>query len=147
MARGRSEWDELSPGERAKLLGRAGTPALGVSLKITEDGEICARSNHVLKGYWNQPELTSRQFLQTERYGRIYRTGDAGFWQGSELVVNGRLDRQVKVRGIRIQPEEIKHDSNVIVVLMVICLLQRAWLSPAQTNLWNLQPFLRRQKV
>ena len=42
MSRGRSEWDELSTAERAKLLGRAGAPALGVSLKVTEDGEICA---------------------------------------------------------------------------------------------------------
>ena len=62
MSRGRSEWDELSTAERAKLLGRAGAPALGVSLKVTEDGEICARSNHVLKGIGINPKQQMRLY-------------------------------------------------------------------------------------
>ncbi|GIR38034.1 MAG: hypothetical protein CM15mP49_34190 [Actinomycetota bacterium] len=74
MSRGRSEWDELSTTERAKLLGRAGAPALGVSLNVTEDGEICARSNHVLKGYWHQPEATNEAI----RDG-WFHTGDGGY--------------------------------------------------------------------
>ncbi|MDX6359516.1 MAG: hypothetical protein QOH37_2570, partial [Nocardioidaceae bacterium] len=50
--RSRAEWDELGPEERAQKLVRAGTPALGVTLKIDEGGEVLARSNVILEGYW-----------------------------------------------------------------------------------------------
>src|SRR3954471_902848 len=54
--RARSEWDDLDPEERSTKLVRAGTPALGVTLKIDDEGEILARSNVILEGYWEQPE-------------------------------------------------------------------------------------------
>lgn len=59
--RRRSEWDDLSTEERAQKLVRAGAPALGVRLQAEpmEDGgtgELLARSNVVLEGYWDQPE-------------------------------------------------------------------------------------------
>ncbi len=58
--RTRSEWDDLSGEERAQKLVRAGAPALGVRLKVDESsegaGELLARSNVVLEGYWAQPE-------------------------------------------------------------------------------------------
>ena len=65
--RTRAEWDDLPAEERAAKLVRAGMPAIGVSLKIEvpEDdehgtGEVLARSNVVLEGYWEQPEETER---------------------------------------------------------------------------------------
>ena len=58
--RTRAEWDDLSGEERAHRLVRAGAPALGVRLKVDESeegsGELLARSNVVLEGYWDQPE-------------------------------------------------------------------------------------------
>ena len=48
------------PSERAARLGRAGAPALGVRLRIDDQGEVLARSNVVLEGYWEQPEATGR---------------------------------------------------------------------------------------
>ena len=61
--RSRSEWDDLSGEERAAKLTRAGAPALGVRLSVTESdegaGELRARSNVVLEGYWEQPEETA----------------------------------------------------------------------------------------
>jgi fatty-acyl-CoA synthase len=54
--RTRAEWDDLSAEERATKLTRAGQPAVGVTLKISDDGEVLARSNVVLEGYWEQPE-------------------------------------------------------------------------------------------
>ncbi len=61
--RSRAEWDDLTPEERASKLTRAGAPALGVRLKETESdegaGELLARSNVVLEGYWEQPEETA----------------------------------------------------------------------------------------
>ena len=72
--RTRAEWDDLSAEERAAKLVRAGAPAIGVSLRISEHtagdgpsgedddpgGEVLARSNVVLEGYWEQPEETER---------------------------------------------------------------------------------------
>src|SRR3954452_12867493 len=53
MNRGRAEWDGLSPVARAQKLGRAGAPALGVTLDVDRQGEVLARSNVVLEGYWD----------------------------------------------------------------------------------------------
>ncbi|MPY94051.1 MAG: AMP-binding protein [Acidimicrobiia bacterium] len=59
MNRRRAEYDDLTPTERAQQLGRAGAPALGVRLAVSKDGEVLARSNVVLRGYWDQPEATA----------------------------------------------------------------------------------------
>ncbi len=71
--RTRAEWDHLDPAERASKLVRAGAPALGVRMRVDESGEICARSNVVLKSYWAQPEATSEAI----RDG-WFHTGDGG---------------------------------------------------------------------
>jgi acyl-CoA synthetase (AMP-forming)/AMP-acid ligase II len=71
--RGRAEWDDLSPEERAGRLTRAGQPALGVTLRISEGGEVLARSNVVLEGYWQQPEETDAALGDG-----WFHTGDGG---------------------------------------------------------------------
>src|SRR5271155_3111143 len=42
-----AEWDDLDAATRARLLSRAGTPAVGVQIAVDDDGEVLARSNHV----------------------------------------------------------------------------------------------------
>jgi fatty-acyl-CoA synthase len=71
--RSRSEWDDLAPEERAHRLVRAGTPALGVTLRIDDEGEVLARSNVILEGYWQQPEESAAAL----RDG-WFHTGDGG---------------------------------------------------------------------
>ena len=81
--RTRAEWDDLSGEERAQKLVRAGAPALGVRLKISEPlpdddsgetgGEVLARSNVVLEGYWEQPEESARALADG-----WFHTGDGG---------------------------------------------------------------------
>jgi acyl-CoA synthetase (AMP-forming)/AMP-acid ligase II len=56
--RSRQEWDDLEPRERARKLMRAGVPAIGVELRQGEDGEVLARGNTCLEGYWENPEAT-----------------------------------------------------------------------------------------
>lgn len=73
MSRRREEWDDLDPTARARKLGRAGAPALGVELGVDEEGEVVATSNLVLKGYWNQPEATAVAIRDGE-----FHTGDGG---------------------------------------------------------------------
>jgi fatty-acyl-CoA synthase len=71
--RRRAEEDALEPEERAKRLSRAGMPALGTRLSISDQGEVLARSNVVLEGYWQQPEA-SAEALE----GGWFHTGDGG---------------------------------------------------------------------
>ncbi|MBO9524261.1 MAG: AMP-binding protein [Nocardioidaceae bacterium] len=71
--RTRAEWDDLPAEDRAAKLVRAGTPAIGVTLKVDEEGEVLARSNVVLEGYWNQPEETARALGDG-----WFHTGDGG---------------------------------------------------------------------
>ena len=73
MNRIRAEYDTLSPSERAAKLARAGAPTLGVKLKTTEDGEIQARSNVVLEGYWRDEAAT-----QSAISDGWFHTGDGG---------------------------------------------------------------------
>ncbi len=71
--RTRAEWDDLSAEERATRLTRAGQPAVGVTLKISESGEVLARSNVVLEGYWEQPEESEAALADG-----WFHTGDGG---------------------------------------------------------------------
>jgi len=71
--RPRAEFDALTPSERAAKLSAAGAPAIGVETKIDEHGEILARSNVVMEGYWNQPEETAKAITDG-----FFRTGDGG---------------------------------------------------------------------
>jgi acyl-CoA synthetase (AMP-forming)/AMP-acid ligase II len=71
--RTRAEWDDLSGEERAQKLVRAGAPALGVRLATGEDGEVLARSNVVLEGYWEQPDASAQALADG-----WFHTGDGG---------------------------------------------------------------------
>jgi len=71
--RGRSEWDALTTAERAQRLGRAGSPAIGIGMNIDSEGEVLARGNVVLDGYWAQPEATAAAIVDG-----WFHTGDGG---------------------------------------------------------------------
>jgi acyl-CoA synthetase (AMP-forming)/AMP-acid ligase II len=78
MNRRRVEFDELSPADRAAKLSRAGGPALGVEVAVSEQGEILARGNVIMDGYWNQPEATA-DAIRADVDGREwFHTGDGG---------------------------------------------------------------------
>ncbi len=83
--RKRAEWDDLDPASRAKLLSRAGNPALGVTIKIDAEGEILARANHVFEGYWEQPEESAKALREG-----FFHTGDGGYLDGAYLVIADR---------------------------------------------------------
>jgi len=75
--RNRAEWDHLDPLEQATKLTRAGAPALGVRLAISHEeqneGEVLARSNVVLEGYWEKPEESAKALADG-----WFHTGDGG---------------------------------------------------------------------
>lgn len=76
-------------------------------------GEICLAGIQVSEGYIGQPLETAKYFMKDpfsgDSCGRMYRTGDYGYWdQAKEIVCVGRKDRQIKLRGFRIDLDDIE---------------------------------------
>ncbi len=94
MNRRRSEFDELTPGERAQRLGRAGAPALGVEMAVDDEGEVLARGNVVMAGYWQQPEETAKAIDDG-----WFRTGDGGFIDEENYVTISDRKKDVIISG------------------------------------------------
>ena len=79
-------------------------------LPIGVYGDLYVGGLCVGRGYHNAPELTEQSFLESpfEPGERIYRTGDVACWnQQGRLLLGGRKDSQIKLRGLRIEPQEI----------------------------------------
>ena len=71
-------------------------------------GELCFGGDQVAQGYLNMPELTKTKFIDHPKFGRLYRSGDIGrMLPDGSLVITGRVDDQVKLRGQRIELNEI----------------------------------------
>ena len=76
-------------------------------------GELHIAGDGVARGYLNRPELTAERFIPnrfaSDPSARLYKTGDlARYRADGNIEFLGRLDRQVKIRGVRIEPEEIE---------------------------------------
>lgn len=83
--------------------------ASGRPLPVGIPGEIRIGGAGLAREYLDEPELTARQFVFDAQGKRWYRTGDIGRWHRPALLqFMGREDRQVKVRGYRIELPEIE---------------------------------------
>ncbi|KAF9880550.1 peptide synthetase [Colletotrichum karsti] len=71
-------------------------------------GELCFGGDQVAAGYLGMPKLTNSKFIDHPQLGRIYRSGDMGrMLPDGSLMVLGRMDDQLKLRGQRIDTGEI----------------------------------------
>jgi len=79
-------------------------------LPIGIPGEICIAGAGVANGYLNNKEKTEKSFVKNPfGEGLIYKTGDLGRWlNNGEIEYLGRSDNQVKIRGLRIELDEIE---------------------------------------
>ena len=92
--RARAEWAALEPPDRARLLARAGTPAVGVRVDVDGAGEVLARSNHVFEGYWEQPAETAGAIVDG-----WFHTGDGGYLDGDGYLVISDRKKDVIISG------------------------------------------------
>lgn len=79
-------------------------------VSVGTKGEICIGGRGLTRGYLNRPELTRERFVDDPfRFGeRLYRTGDIGaYLPDGNLRFYGRNDNQIKLRGFRIELDEI----------------------------------------
>ena len=75
---------------------------------VGEVGELWIGGAGLARGYRNDPDLTAERFVWMPM-GRLYRTGDLARWdEQGRLLVLGRTDRQIKLRGFRIDLNEVE---------------------------------------
>lgn len=84
-------------------------------------GQLAINGLQVAKGYIGRPDLTEKVFIDHPYFdGKTYLTGDQVRWNANgQLEFVGRNDNQVKVRGYRIELDEIKHQMESIASVAV----------------------------
>jgi thioester reductase-like protein len=116
---------EVSEIDGATQIVSCGTPLPGLDVKIVDPeghfplkpertGEIWVAGSGKCRGYWNNPELTLKQFrarlVDDSPYEDGYlRTGDMGFFHGGELYVCGRIKDMIILRGQNYYPQDIEN--------------------------------------
>ncbi|KAF7768878.1 hypothetical protein PCIT_a3397 [Pseudoalteromonas citrea] len=81
----------------------------GQAANVGEVGEICIGGEGVALNYWQDPQRTAESFSTHSQLGRIYLTGDLGIMNSAGYIeFVGRKDRQLKVRGYRVELGEIE---------------------------------------
>ncbi len=92
------------------------------------NGELCIAGEGLARGYVNRPELTEEKFMKVDfvQNGRIYQSGDIGrYLEDGTILLTGRADDQIKLRGFRIELSEIENgilNYNVAVQSAVVVL-------------------------
>jgi len=115
-------WHACTPGDASPVV-PIGRPVANTAIHVLDPGgrpcpvgvpgELFIGGVQVGRGYWRRPSLTAGRFVpdpvSAEAGARLYRTGDRARWTAAGTVEYlGRLDFQVKIRGLRIELGEIE---------------------------------------
>ncbi len=126
MARCRPEWDELGSEEKARKLSRAGAPTIGVKINIDDQGEVLARSNVVLEGYWEQPTETAEAIVDD-----WFHTGDGGYLDEEHHLIISDRKKDVIISGgenvSSIEVEDVIFSHPAIAEVAVIGVPHEKW--------------------
>jgi amino acid adenylation domain-containing protein len=96
------------PGAEALIVGDDGQ-----RVTTGDTGELLIRSSTMMRGYWARPDLNRQAFLRQALFSDyelvFYRTGDlVREREDGNLLFLGRRDRQIKIRGYRVELEEVE---------------------------------------
>ncbi|MCB0992367.1 MAG: AMP-binding protein [Acidimicrobiales bacterium] len=94
MNRNRREYEGMNPEDKAKALGRAGVPTIGIQIQVDGQGEVLARGNHILEAYWEQPEATAEAIVDG-----WFHTGDGGVMSDDAYVTISDRKKDVIISG------------------------------------------------
>ena len=76
---------------------------------VGTQGELVVDGPHVMQGYWNRADLNNKAFIKINQ-SNYYRTGDfVKLLPDATLSFLGRKDRQIKLRGFRVELDAIEH--------------------------------------
>jgi fatty-acyl-CoA synthase len=101
--RTRAEWDGEPALERARLLSRAGAPTIGTQVMIADSGEVLVKSNTVLDGYWEQPDVTEQALADG-----WFHTGDGGTYENGYLTISDRRKDIIITGGENVSSIEVE---------------------------------------
>lgn len=119
---------EITVSSNAKVLDgdfiTIGAPLMGVVEEVMDiegnplpvgiTGELWIGGNGVARGYFGNPEMTAERFIERDGL-RWYKSGDLARWtENGEIVILGRNDGQIKLRGLRIELGEIENTISAI---------------------------------
>lgn len=111
-----STYVDVPAGERPTI----GQPFPGTQAYVVDDdlelvphgeaGELCLGGIGLARGYRGREDLTNKRFVGNPfGEGRIYRTGDLARWEADGTLQHlGRIDHQIKLHGVRIEPGDIE---------------------------------------
>jgi acyl-CoA synthetase (AMP-forming)/AMP-acid ligase II len=121
-----AEDDSLSSSDRARRLGCAGTPVLGVSVRTDDEGEVLAQGNVVLDRYWDDPAATDNAL----RDGWFY-TGDSGYVEENGYLTIADRRKDVIITGgenvASIEVEDTLFSHPAVAEVAVIALPHEKW--------------------
>jgi acyl-CoA synthetase (AMP-forming)/AMP-acid ligase II len=126
MNRNRAEYDDLSPADKAMKLNRAGAPVVGCTMTVDKQGEILARGNMVMDGYWDQPEQTADAI-----HDGYFHTGDGGVIDDDNYVVISDRKKDVIISGAEnvssIEVEDVIFQHPEVTEVAVIGIPDEKW--------------------
>ena len=109
-------------------VGGVGIPIEGISIKISDEGEILLKGPTITRGYYNRDDLTKAAFTEDG----YFRTGDSGYLENGELFLKERIKDLFKTsNGKYIAPQMIESKLLVDKYIDQVCIIadQRKFVS------------------